>query len=184
MSQSLLNNGHLCNTIMIRAISTLLLFALAAAVADERCDRIRERLAAVVYDCANECPTGRPNGLVEAAEHLACPDICVLARADLLDDEGMPSQSKIEALFEGKPRVQRAVGRCRDRAMNANRRRLARHLASKLPGDVDQRQVVREFRGLSYQDKITVRDAARLSMFSDCLGMVVERACPTEEAEG
>ena len=55
-------------------------------------------------------------------------------------------------------------------------------MASKLPGNVNKEQVAKAFGNLNYQDKITVRDAARLSMFSDCMAEVVERACPTDEA--
>ena len=56
----------------------------------------------------------------------------MLAKADLLDDDGMPSTTKIEELFEGKPRVQRAVGGCRNRAMNANKEQLARFACTEL----------------------------------------------------
>ena len=38
----------------------------------------------------------------------------------------MPSTTKIEELFAGKPRVQRAVGECRNRAMGAENGKLAR----------------------------------------------------------
>ena len=54
-----------------------------------------------------------------------------------------------------------------------------RLLANKFP-DMDKKKVARAFRKLSFQDKRTVVEAARLSLFDDCLGREIAKACPNE----
>ena len=54
---------------MFKVVATLLL-ALAVADANQKCDRVRGRLAALATDCSNDCPniSDEDRDLVTAAE--------------------------------------------------------------------------------------------------------------------
>ena len=56
-------------------------------------------------------------------------------------------------------------------------------MAKKFPdnADMDMQKVARAFRKLSFQDRRTVVESVRLSMFDDCLGRKIAAACPNEE---
>merc|ERR1711935_870406 len=116
---------QVANTMMFKVVATLLL-ALAVADANQKCDRVRARLAALATDCSNDCPniSNEDRDLVTAAEKLACPDYCMFSKANLLDADGKPSKAKFEELFDGVPRAQRAVGNCYNKANDADDRQM------------------------------------------------------------